>query len=135
MVSQARESRGLRLLKAGFLRPNIRRYNEFNHPDGDRIEEFQRRDILYSPDRPLICRTSLMADRFQTMVRVFAKYVRSTGGREILLNSKSPELKQRRVFDYWIQSKYDIFVNKLIDSRFFSSAIRPLRPSPLSANN
>jgi NAD-dependent histone deacetylase SIR2 len=128
-LAQTRKDGRLRPSQVGYLRPNIRRYNEFDHPDADRIEELQRQDILSSPDLLLVCGTSLKVDGFTKMVRTFAKYVRSSGGLVILVNRRSLGRQWRKVFNYWVDSDCDIWANTLMESPAFTSTTIPTRLS------
>lgn len=94
-VNSARESAGERLRGVGLLKPDVVLYGE-PHPDGERVGEITRRDLMGArPDLVIVVGTSLKVPGTKRLVRELAKVahpaVRMGGAAEEMMPSASQD--------------------------------------------
>ena len=120
-ATETRHALGRRKLRCGFLRPDIVLYNE-HHAHGGTIADFITADINKQTNLILVMGTSLKVGGLKSMLKDFAKVLKSrTGGENtlIVLVNKTPcsRAEWQGIFDYELIGDCDSWVT-FLDEEF-----------------
>lgn len=116
-ATETRHALGRRKLRCGYLRPDIVLYNE-HHAHGGTIADFVTTDINKQTNLILVMGTSLKIGGLKSMLKDFAKVLKSrTGGENtlIVLVNKTPcsRAEWQGIFDYELLGDCDSWVTFL----------------------
>lgn len=127
-IVNLRISQKRRTITTGSLRPSIVLYDEV-HPLGEEIEALSDYDANRRPDLLLVMGTSLKVHGIKKTIKTFAKAVHASGvnatldrtpkpsptHKVIFVNKTAPASEWNGVFDYYVQSAVDEWVNTLVE--------------------
>lgn len=116
-ATETRHALGRRKLRCGYLRPDIVLYNE-HHAHGGTIADFITADINKQTNLILVMGTSLKIGGLKSMLKDFAKVLKSRTGAEntlIVLVNKTPcsRAEWQGIFDYELLGDCDSWVTFL----------------------
>lgn len=116
-ATETRNALGRRKLRCGYLRPDIVLYNE-HHSHGCTIADFITADINKQTNLILVMGTSLKVGGLKSMLKDFAKVVKSRSGGEntlIVLVNKTPcsRGEWQNIFDYELIGDCDEWITFL----------------------
>ena|SRR5277367_5492049 len=95
------------------MRPDVLLFGE-EHPDSDTLETLISDDLKKKLDLLLIIGTSLKVDGIKSLVKKFAKAVRSNKGSIVFVNkTEATKSVWSNILGYWVEGDCDTWVRDL----------------------